>query len=464
MRSAAPWIAAGILATMFGSGGSAATGTRGPVSDTVYGCKVGDSATNHRIRIRLTVTMKSPEAVGVDVRPGRLSMKIVMPRSILADLSDQPVDSLSATITPKVGAAFEADEGESPEPRVLAWRQVRSPAKSPVAASGEVRLTAATWTAGQRGDAFKAAVPGVATFTASALTMILTPPAGGAKTATCTPETETVQAKVVFRGPKTGEDCPPNPAATVLNPDFEVPEVPPTAVPGPIPPAMGCAKLKGFSNIKKLDAGVSVESLSAVKSLSGFRWFVPRDPPPGTVPWQRQDYVGENQPVRATGTVLTFGFVPTTTTVELTQVGVANVHLIDSSTSDGSDDLAVAVNARVTMRVLKASVNGRPIDVGPRCGTARPIDLKLRGGEMYDPPYQDNLLVGGVLRGLVEIPPFAGCGVGEDISRLLTASVSGKANEIQVNQGALCGTAGAPSAQCPPEVTINGKKAGSRKG
>ncbi|MFI6496207.1 hypothetical protein [Nonomuraea typhae] len=462
MRRAASWIAAGpvaaVLATMLVTGGSAATGSQGPVSDTAYGCKVGTSTVNHRIRIRLTVTMKSPEAVNTDVRPGRLSMKIVMPRSILADVSDPPADALTAVITPKVTAAFKPDAGEAPEPRVLSWRQVRSPARSPVPATGEIRLTAATWTAGQRGDAFRTAVPGTATFTASTLTMALTPATGPARTATCTPESATVQAKVLFRGPSPGTDCPPNPTATALNPDFEVPEVPPTAVPGPIPPAMGCAKLKGFSNIKKLGAGVSIESLSAVKSLTGFRWLVPRDPPPGTVPWQRQDYVGDNQPVRATGTFLTFGFVPTTTTVELTQVGTANVHLIDSSTADGSDDLMVAVNARVTMRVLKASMNGQEVEVGPKCRTSKPLDLKLRGGEMYDPPYQDNLLVGGVLRGLVTIPPFTGCGVGEDISRLLTAAVAGKGNEIQVTQGALCGTAGAPSPQCPPEVTINGKK------
>jgi hypothetical protein len=45
---------------------------------------------------------------------------------------------------------------------------------------------------------------------------------------------------------------------------------------------------------------------------------------------------------------------------------------------------------------------------------------------------------GGPLTGFVAIPRFAGCGVGEDLDPLLTASISGPDNFIKLIQGVPC--------------------------
>ena len=60
---------------------------------------------------------------------------------------------------------------------------------------------------------------------------------------------------------------------------------------------------------------------------------------------------------------------------------------------------------------------------------------------------------GGPLDGEVTIPPFTGCGVGEDLSPLFTASVSGPANTVKQNQGAPCasGIPDDPAKLCTPD-------------
>ncbi|CAM5523072.1 hypothetical protein SHIRM173S_11111 [Streptomyces hirsutus] len=52
------------------------------------------------------------------------------------------------------------------------------------------------------------------------------------------------------------------------------------------------------------------------------------------------------------------------------------------------------------------------------------------------------LLSGGVLSGEATVPAFTGCGAGgENLDRLLTASVSGPGNQIKQVQGQTCSIA-----------------------
>ncbi|WP_327091281.1 hypothetical protein OIE66_11750 [Nonomuraea sp. NBC_01738] len=469
MRRAASWIATGplavIVAAMLVTSGSAATGRQeavaagGPVTDITYSCKTADGPAR-KATIRSTVTIRNPEAVGTAARPLRVTMKIVMVRDILGDiLPGQDVESLAGKMIMNMNAHFVPQDGGAATDTDLTWRQMDVPAAT-VPDSGHLRLTSATARAGQPGGTFVSAVPGTVSYFAKSLDFELTTTPEGLGQISCTPTEQMPLIKVLIREKGTGTGfCPPVPTATALNPDLEVPEVPPTATSVKVADTGGCAKVKGFSNIKKLEAGTMIEAISAVRGIPyALQWLIPNDaPPPATLIKRRVDYAVEQTPVVTTGTFLSFGFVPITTTVELTPIGIANAHLVDVARAAGGEDLVAVVNAKIKLRVLKASANGQPLNVGANCTTSKPLLLQLRGGETYNPPYLDNILTGGTLRGLVEIPPFTGCGVGENLSRLLTASVSGKGNEIQIVQGPLCGTLNDQGTSlCPPEVSLNG--------
>jgi hypothetical protein len=131
--------------------------------------------------------------------------------------------------------------------------------------------------------------------------------------------------------------------------------------------------------------------------------------------------------------------------MELSQVGPMNIH---------TDGLAVApftysvtATSQLSARIHDVKVNGVPLDVGPNCRTATPINATLTGGT---PQYTD-ILKGGPLSGTVEIPPFSGCGVTENLDPLLTGTVSGPGNRVEVVQGTLCVPAD-PRSPCPPLI------------
>jgi hypothetical protein len=58
---------------------------------------------------------------------------------------------------------------------------------------------------------------------------------------------------------------------------------------------------------------------------------------------------------------------------------------------------------------------------------------------------------GGFLSGTATIPPFHGCGSGENLDPLFTASLSGPGNYIRVTQGPICDTTSPfePGSPCP---------------
>lgn len=91
----------------------------------------------------------------------------------------------------------------------------------------------------------------------------------------------------------------------------------------------------------------------------------------------------------------------------------------------------------MSLRIYDVRVNGVPLDVGPNCRTSSPLDVQMKGTK---PEYTVN--DGGILRGTFKIPPFTGCGVGEDLDSLFTASISGPDtppyNYIKLVQGRPC--------------------------
>jgi hypothetical protein len=104
--------------------------------------------------------------------------------------------------------------------------------------------------------------------------------------------------------------------------------------------------------------------------------------------------------------------------------------------------------ADVTIRMSHVMVNGTPLDVGPNCRIATPITLKLFGSTGSAVPYLVDR--GGRLEGKVDIPPFVGCGVGDNLDALFTAAVSGKGNFIRIIQAEVCD----PAVQTDPAARL----------
>ncbi|MFF9483798.1 DUF6801 domain-containing protein [Streptomyces sp. NPDC014676] len=177
-------------------------------------------------------------------------------------------------------------------------------------------------------------------------------------------------------------------------------------------------------------------------------------------------------PFRAT--FLTFGFVPTTATMVLEQTGPMTIRF--DTVYIGTDiEAETFIRVPLKLRILDLEVNGTALDVGAGCRTEKPLrsaepdpanhpgDHLLLYGKGEQKYAEDAtgymLLSGGPLTGEATIPAFTGCGSsGENLDRLLTASVSGPGNHIKQIQGQTC-TPSAPvfgdenaAAQCTRDL------------
>ncbi|MFI2504847.1 DUF6801 domain-containing protein [Streptomyces sp. NPDC018972] len=153
---------------------------------------------------------------------------------------------------------------------------------------------------------------------------------------------------------------------------------------------------------------------------------------------------------------LTFGFVPTKATMVLEQTGPLTLDVAGETVFEtGYTSFETRTRVPLVLRVTALTVNGTPLDVGPGCRTERPLyspepepskypgdHLVLFGSSTHQPPDMPVgylLSSGGPLTGEATIPAFTGCGTGgEDLDRLLTASVSGPGNHIKQIQGQTC--------------------------
>lgn len=109
----------------------------------------------------------------------------------------------------------------------------------------------------------------------------------------------------------------------------------------------------------------------------------------------------------------------------------------------------------LTIGIKRLSIDGVPITLSASCKTVKPATLHIESlpYTQDDPnipledhplldthnttPYYNQFAAGGRLFGNVEIPPFTGCvtASGDDLSALLSASISGTANEIEARTG-----------------------------
>ncbi|GGZ32895.1 DUF6801 domain-containing protein [Streptomyces poonensis] len=168
----------------------------------------------------------------------------------------------------------------------------------------------------------------------------------------------------------------------------------------------------------------------------------------------RLHYQGRKESPPFKATFLTFGFTPTTATMVMEQTGPMTVST--DSTVGEKLRAETVVRVPIVLRVTDLKVNGTPLDVGPNCRTEKPLSsidpdpanhpgdhLVLYGIGEHAPPEMATgymLTSGGPLTGEMTIPAFTGCGTaaGENLDRLLTASVSGPGNYVKQIQGQTC--------------------------
>ncbi|MET7858069.1 DUF6801 domain-containing protein [Streptomyces sp. NPDC005318] len=212
---------------------------------------------------------------------------------------------------------------------------------------------------------------------------------------------------------------------------------------GADPAQSGCSYLTGYNNVKKLggaallNAGIMNISGHTGK-LCGDRVFcIPVD--------AELNDRGRQQFPSSASTFLTFGFVPTTAVMEVSEIGLIKIQTV-LNFSDLSKSYVTA-DAQLSIRLHGVKVNGTPLDVGESCKSIEPMNVSLRSSPAtYTIPH------GGILTGRATIPAFSGCGVGEDLDSLLTASISGPDNDIKMTQGNMCSMLNGD--QCPPAKPV----------
>ncbi|MEU1211486.1 DUF6801 domain-containing protein [Streptomyces sp. NPDC005790] len=297
---------------------------------------------------------------------------------------------------------------------------------------------------------------------------------------TCAPDPgQEVTLATLDIGDAGGEPAP-EPTVSAAWPDGDedrgrtlVPEVGTRAedpAPGDAPPCVGDSKdewemvtyVAGYANVTKLNGAnkfpVACARIHQYESDSIIG-------PPETHVFIKAsmvlEYGGKPQLPPTTGTFLTFGFMPTTATLEMTQIppkanskedANVNSHLIVDWLDGFKNTTVTTVDVDFVLRLRDVKVNGTPLEVGDNCRTERPFRLSLVGKGVWaipEPLEGYTLVSGGPLTGSATIPPFAGCGVDEDLDSLFTASLSGSPGFVKQIQGAPC--VSFTGAGCTPE-------------
>ncbi|MGB3439376.1 MAG: DUF6801 domain-containing protein [Actinophytocola sp.] len=417
------------------------------VIDTSLGYLCGEAGP---VTLRVTATLPPSAVAGVPIAPKDAGLQVTVPASAFAGLPGAA--SVAAVTRLDVLPAT--------------WTAVQS---DPVPLAGSVVLgatvTAPPVTAPPEGDLAFAAGDMTVEITGYAEDGAPTePPTIGL---TCVPDpAETAEFAVVpvqVPTPERGSSPAPGEPG---QPDAGGPSAAPPSIAAPPPPecyrlpdvpveyrAPFCAKVNGRANIAKLDAAVyQPTGLVNITATNLMINKCPEKPPVGC-----QDALvlpelnGESKYPPAPGSFYAFGFMPATGTMQLTQVGLANVHQWSKLTpipgQPGEYDGLTTVKVKLSAQILAATVNGVPVPVGPDCRSAAPIDAVFTA--TYSGSDKYSITKGGPLMGTVTIPPFSGCGADEDLDPILTGLISGPGNYVRLYQGAVCTITG-NNVGCPP--------------
>ncbi|SNS91065.1 hypothetical protein SAMN05443665_101258 [Actinomadura meyerae] len=231
---------------------------------------------------------------------------------------------------------------------------------------------------------------------------------------------------------------------------YHSPDTPKSLRPVPAEGEMYCVKATGFFNVKKAGNAVPVAFENNVRALTtvamGNGLFGPN--------WQDARGYFINRTYRTPATVLGFGFMPTRAVAEAVQVGApgdegngpitGNLRILQRLSLELAlpdptvDRQQIRASAYIRVKAGQADVNGVPLDLGDKCMTS-PTALSATG-------FMGNVQTGmtqydsgqTLIAKEVNIPSFSGCGVTEDLSPILTASVSGSGNYANLESGIWC--------------------------
>jgi hypothetical protein len=448
-----------ILATGVLAGTASATGAPGgPNADSLrltYSCRF--PAGPQEVNVRVQADMPSATNVGQPIQLANVRTTLTIPHSAVTGF-----DAASTAGSDKL-AMIITEGGRSV---TAAWIG-RMPPSTPVPAKGDLVLSA-------QGAVPSAAVsvPGIVSFTADTLALALNPrKVNGTPThpavvfVTCTPnQRQNVQlATVTVSSPASPAASPrpgaPRRGAIALSPlpgahGGQKVEIPPGcgkfSFPLPGNPTLGCSYIAGFSNVNKLH-GSGLIGPGLLNLAIGTRTVIK---PPLLIVYAEGElyYHGKHELPPARNTFLAFGFMPVTATLELRELTPIKIKSVTVNLN--RNPITVTSTAYLSLHLDDVSVNGEPLNVGPHCQTQTPIKLVLHGKGQNVPPAGYTLETGGPLNGRVTIPDFSGCGVGEDLDPLLSASISASNNYTLQTQGQICFPANPnpPVSVCPPPI------------
>jgi hypothetical protein len=450
------------------AGAAAASGQQAVSVRLAYACRLPSGTRQAAVRIAATFPVDG--IAGQAIQPGSVRLAVTLPPPAAAYLAGRGASAVTGTARLAVTVA---QGGES---ATAGWGGLRVPS-APVPASGGLTLLASGTvppvTPRSAGDI---------TFTAAGLRLVLVlrpgsrsaspspapspaavPPAtrpvvrlacaldasqNGSLATVAVTGTRAAGGRHHRAGPAASQHfCPRLPKHGLkLNPHFPLPTPPPksTVTSSPEP---GCAQVVGYSDVTKLNGAALVGPVLTNLDLyvrvvynTHANYF--EQDGAGEL-----DYKGQHELPPARATFLTFGFMPTTATVQLREIGTIDIITLGHLSGNVYTN---TVYALLALRIYGVKVNGVPLNVGANCSTTKPVLLKLTGRSTSVPPY--SVLLGGPLAGMITIPGFRGCGVGENLDPLFDASISGPANYVLQTQGATCLPVPPPPEHCPPPV------------
>lgn len=448
-----------ILATGMIAGTASATGPAGVPRAShlrlAYTCRFPSGPEQVSLQVQATVP---PAEVGQPIEPTGVRTSVTLPRAAVADLGAIAVsgsDALTTVITQDGHSVTAAWPGQMPPATLIPRRgglvlTARGPVPSvTLAAPGQV-----SFTVGQLALALMLRKANGAPTKPAVLRVTCAPgPRQDAQLATAvvtSPASSTPTASQSGAGHHGRIERGRQPGTRAGKAKF-----PPGCADIPVKGAAipGCAYLVGFANANRLhgaeELGPGLLNIDLGESLR----FIDHDKILVENSSAELFHNGRHElpPFRAT--LLTFGFMPVTASIELSEQ--KPIQIVSKSEVNPPFTISVVSTAEISIRVYDVTVNGEPLDVGSHCQTSTPFTLLLRGKGINSlPPVGYTVSTGGPLAGTVTIPPFSGCGVGENLDPLFSASISGPGNFTLQTQGQICFPSNPipPVSVCPPPV------------
>ncbi|MET8879537.1 DUF6801 domain-containing protein [Streptomyces rubiginosohelvolus] len=442
------------------------------------------------VDVLVSAVLPTSARTGEEIRPDQVAVEVTLPPSALARFAGLDAATLSAVARLTVRNSVGDKSADA------SWQDLTAPpAELPTPGEGEGDSQdpgALTLIATGDVPTVTFGSPGRATLAPDALDLALTSlteagepttPPGLDVACTPAPGQEPELAAIAIRGdqdptapaPRPGESDPA-PEPTPTRPDEGLPptarekidaltekrrealEDDPGSCPIEIPPewVMTTAETyaAGYANAAKLD-GAAALGPAFMKVVLNKRYI--NDSCASTVDVSSEvnfDYEGKRQLPPTKATFISYGFMPTTATMTLEQVGPPAAIHTHTVTNTPTYPEETTVTAQLVMRLSDVEVNGVPLDVGSDCRTERPFEQVLKGyGQSY-PPAGYLVAYGGTLTGYAHIPPFEGCGATEDLDPIFTSAISspGKKadNYTKMTQAPLCVATNPEGPDCPP--------------